>query len=179
MTGNEPRRSDEGTAVESLRLSRIREIVQPWWRLGLLGALANLVFMGPGMGIAFGALPVGLGLGLLVGRQARRLSPGNPPMARRLALWGGLFAGGLAMHAEMLYDLAIMMLLFGPGEMGRAFSPELYGAMPWLRGWWPQRLDSIGAFWILQALGFAAAGYGLVVLTAWLWARRPIPTKDD
>ena len=178
MTSDGGRTTDESSGVVLRSPHRIRDIVRPWWKLGLLGALANLVLLAPGMGIAFGALPGGLGLGLLVGQRARRLSPGDQQMARRLALWGGLVAGGLAMHAEMLYDLVIMML-FGPKEMGRPFTPELYGAMPWLRCWWPARLDSIGAFWVLQALGFAAAGYVLVVLTAWLWPALPIPTKDE
>jgi hypothetical protein len=178
MTNDGGRTTDEHAGVATLPLNRIGDIVRPWWRLGLLGALANLVLLAPGMGIAGGALPVGLGLGLLVGQRARRLAAGDRRMARRLALWGGVVAGGLAMHAEMLYDLVIMML-FGPKEMGRSFTPELYGAMPWLRGWWPQRLDSIGAFWVLQALGFATIGYGLVVLTAWLWARRHMTTKDE
>jgi len=176
-TMDEGRAISEGHGLGLASLVRLRDVVRPWWKLGLLGALANLLLLGLGMGIAFGALPVGLGLGLLVGQRARRLAPGDPPLAGRLALWGALVAGGLAMHAEMLYDLVIMML-FGPQEMGRAFSPELYGAMPWLRGFWPARLDSIGAFWALQTLGFAVAGYGLVLLTAWLWAKRAMTAKD-
>jgi len=122
------------------------------------------------MDIALGALPVGLGLGLWIGRRARRLAGGDDETARRLALWGGLIAGSMAMHAEMLYGLTLL-LLFGPAEMGRPFTSELYGALPWLRGCWPALPDSIGAFWILQTTGFALTGWGLAVLTAWLWAR--------
>lgn len=152
-------------------MMRIREVLHPWWVAGLAGAAANFVLLAPGMGIALGALPVGLVLGLWIGRKARQLAQGDGETARRLALWGGLIAGGMAMHAEMLYGLTLL-LLFGPAEMGRAFTPELYGPFPWLRGCWPSALDSIGAFWILQTFGFALTGYTLAALTAWLWARR-------
>ncbi|MBC8447337.1 MAG: hypothetical protein H8D78_06270 [Chloroflexi bacterium] len=158
-------------------MMRIREALRPWWMAGLAGAAANFVLLAPGMGVAVGALPVGLGLGLWIGHRARRLAGGDGETARRLALWGGLIAGGMAMHAEMLYDL-IILLMFGPAEMGRPFTSELYGALPWLRGWWPAALDSIGAFWILQTLGFALTGWGLAVLAAWLWARHGA-TKDE
>jgi len=149
---------------------RIREAVRPWWVIGLVGAVANLVLLAPGMGVAVGALPVGMGLGFWIGRRALRLAGGEGEAARGLALWGGLIAGGIAMHAELLYDLVIL-LLFGPAEMGRPFTTELQVLRPRLAEMWPAALDSIGAFWILQALGFALAGYGLTVLTAWLWAR--------
>jgi len=149
---------------------RVREVVRPWWVVGLVGAAANFVLLAPGMGVAVGALPVGLGLGFWVGRRAGRLAEGDAEAARRLALWGGLIAGGMAMHAELQYDLVILML-FGPGEIGRPFTTELHGMWPWLAGMWPALLDSIGAFWVLQALTFSLAGYGLTVLSAWWWAR--------
>lgn len=53
-------------------MMRIREPLRPWWMVGLAGAAANFVLLAPGMGIALGALPVGLVLGLWIGRKARR-----------------------------------------------------------------------------------------------------------
>jgi len=155
---------EQGTMI------RIREALRPWWVIGLVGAVANFVLLAAGMGVAVGALPVGLGLGFWVGGRARRLAGGEGEAARGLALWGGLIAGGMAMHAELLYDLVILML-FGPAEIGRPFTTELQMLSPRLAGMWPAGLDSIGAFWILQALGFALTGYALTVITAWLWAR--------
>jgi hypothetical protein len=155
---------------------RVRDVVRPWWVVGLLGALANFVLLAPGMGVAVGALPVGLGLGFWIGHRAGRLAEGHGEAARRLALWGGLIAGGLAMNAELLYDLVILML-FGPAEIGRPFTTELHGLWPELAGMWPPLLDSIGAFWVLQALVFPLTGYGLTVLTAW-WCARYRATRD-
>jgi hypothetical protein len=150
----------------------VKQTIKPWWVIGLVGALANLVLLGLGMGVAFGSVPVGLGLGYWIAHRARLLGDSDSDQVRRWALWGGIVAGGLAMHAEILCCLTILLLL-GPAEMGRSITGELYGALPWMPDVlrWPALLDSIGAFWILQTFGFALTGYVLTVLSAWIWVK--------
>jgi hypothetical protein len=151
-----------------------------WLALGGLGILANIIVLGLGMGVAVGVPLAGMALGAMLGWHASRVAA-SPAHAGRLALWGGVVSGGIATHFVILGELGLFLLL-GPAEIGRPISGEFSGAglyrlFPWLPGLYPAVLDSVGAFWVLQTLGFAIVGFVLTLVVAWFVAKWLVVTR--
>ncbi len=143
---------------------------QRWLAWGLAACLADVLVIGFGMGVAAGVPFVGLAFGLWAAWLAWRGAEARERVLR-LSLWGGFVSAGLAAHFAVLGGLGLFLLL-GPQEIGRSIVGELRGAgLGFLSDLVPPRLNSVGAFWVIQTLAFGTLELACGLLGAWLGAK--------
>ena len=137
-----------------------------WIARGLVGCVADVLVLGGGMGVAAGVPAVGLLLGLWAAWLAWRGAESRAQVLP-LSLWGGVVSAGIAAHFTFVGELGLLLLL-GPREMSRPILGELVGAgLGFLQGIVPPVLNSVGAFWIVQALAFGVLELLCGPLAAW------------